>query len=343
MNERMSRILVVGAILLSAATFLLQIQVRVSAEPDAITVPQVISYQGQLTNSSGAPLTGAYTMTFRLYNVASGGSTLWSENYTAVSVANGVFQVLLGSQTPIPDAVFDQSALYLGVTVGSDAEMTPRRRVASVGYAYRANDAATLDGFQADDFALKNALDAADGSPQNAVYVDNAGEVGIGTTAPGTALDVAGDLHVSGDISADSQPAFHAQAIDDSYQSIPSGAWTKVILNDEHLDVAGDFANSRFTAPSAGIYSLSGYLVWNSTATDFRYQVRLTRNGTDYEVLIIDVKTIGHDGALTSEGSAFSFVTQLDADDYIEMEVYQYTGNAQNLGNWSYLSGFKVS
>jgi hypothetical protein len=47
-----------------------------------------------------------------------------------------------------------------------------------------------------------NSLDAADGSPTNAVYVDNDGKVGIGTTTPGAQLDVAGELKVLNGASA---------------------------------------------------------------------------------------------------------------------------------------------
>lgn len=41
-------------------------------------------------------------------------------------------------------------------------------------------------------------LDAADGSPVNALYVDNDGEVGIGTTNPGDKLEVNGNIGLIG-------------------------------------------------------------------------------------------------------------------------------------------------
>jgi hypothetical protein len=46
-----------------------------------------------------------------------------------------------------------------------------------------------------------HSLDAADGSPVDAVYVDADGDVGIGTTIPVEKLDVAGDINLSGDLS----------------------------------------------------------------------------------------------------------------------------------------------
>jgi len=81
-------------------------------------------------------------MTFALYDVATGGMSLWCETQ-AVNVTCGVFDALLGSVAPIPATAFGSTNLYLGVKVGSDSKMMPRRRVVSVEYAYKAEDAST--------------------------------------------------------------------------------------------------------------------------------------------------------------------------------------------------------
>jgi len=110
-----------------------------SAPAQAGTSTSTIPYQGRLADASGAPLTGTYILTFRLYNVASGGSPLWEEIWIGannVQVTNGLFNVMLGSITPIPQSLFTgNSSLWLGVDVGTDAEMTPRVQLGSVPYA----------------------------------------------------------------------------------------------------------------------------------------------------------------------------------------------------------------
>ncbi len=99
--------------------------------------PNLMNYQGVLKDNLGNPLTGSYSITFRLYNVASGGTALWTETQGSVSVANGLFSVLLGSVTALAPANFSESDRWLGVQVGSDAEMTPRQRIASVAYSLK--------------------------------------------------------------------------------------------------------------------------------------------------------------------------------------------------------------
>jgi hypothetical protein len=98
-----------------------------------------IAYQGRLADANGNPLTGTYNMVFKLYDVAAGGSALWTETWSggnAIQVNNGLFNVLLGSITPVPAPVIeDNTTLWLGVKVGTDAEMTPRVQIGSVPYA----------------------------------------------------------------------------------------------------------------------------------------------------------------------------------------------------------------
>src|SRR5512138_2208797 len=47
---------------------------------DAVTIPQMLSYQGRLTDTLGQPVpNGDYSVAFRLYTAPSGGSPFWSE------------------------------------------------------------------------------------------------------------------------------------------------------------------------------------------------------------------------------------------------------------------------
>jgi len=86
----------------------------------------LISYQGRLTDDGGEPLTGSYDITFGIYAMPSGSSLLWSETHSDVSIVNGLFSVILGSQTALPDTVFIDNDRYLGITIGEDPEISPR-------------------------------------------------------------------------------------------------------------------------------------------------------------------------------------------------------------------------
>jgi hypothetical protein len=101
-------------------------------------VPQMINYQGKLTKASGAPLDTTISMVFSIYADSAGTLLKWTETQGAVVVEKGIFNVLLGSVNPISSSVFNGSVRYLGVKVGTDPEITPRKPMVSVPYAYRA-------------------------------------------------------------------------------------------------------------------------------------------------------------------------------------------------------------
>lgn len=100
-------------------------------------VPATVSYQGNLTDSGGSPLSGTYQMAFAVFTAASGGTQLWSETHPSVTVADGLFSVLLGSNTPIPDTVFNAPNRWLSITLNGTETIIPRTRFAATPYARR--------------------------------------------------------------------------------------------------------------------------------------------------------------------------------------------------------------
>jgi hypothetical protein len=101
-------------------------------------VPEIINYQGSLSDSGGNPVNATFNITFTLYDDGVAGTNLWQE-VQSVTVTNGQFSVQLGADTggnPLPALLDDP--LFLGVQVDADAEMTPRQRITSTAFALRA-------------------------------------------------------------------------------------------------------------------------------------------------------------------------------------------------------------
>lgn len=120
----------------------------------ASQIPHFFNYQGRLLDSAGTAVAdGTYSMKFSLYTSASGGTPIYTSVGTtaspaalSVSVTSGLFSVLIGDpssgQNPL-DIDFNQDGIYLGVTINADSEMTPRKRLSSVPFAFNSE---TLQG-----------------------------------------------------------------------------------------------------------------------------------------------------------------------------------------------------
>jgi hypothetical protein len=116
-------------------------------------VPPLISYQGRVA-VGGTNFNGSGQFKFALVN-NNGSATFWSNNGSsaagsepsaavALSVANGLYSVLLGdatlpNMTAIPTSVFNNTDVRLRVWfndgVNGSQLLTPDQRIASVGYA----------------------------------------------------------------------------------------------------------------------------------------------------------------------------------------------------------------
>jgi|GEM_PF-3195967 len=107
-------------------------------------VPALINYQGRLTRASGTPLDTTVAITFTIYD--SNGRNLWAETHSSVTAVGGTFSVLLGSFNPIQASVFADTSRWLGIRVGTSAEMSPRVRLISVPYSFRVGTVDSASG-----------------------------------------------------------------------------------------------------------------------------------------------------------------------------------------------------
>ncbi|MBE2223049.1 MAG: hypothetical protein IAF02_16010 [Anaerolineae bacterium] len=116
-----------------------EIPVDALEPPLAVQSPTntLFSYQGQLLDAGGIPITNAtMPMIFKLYPVLTGGTACWSENQT-VNVQNGQFNVLIGKVTPIPGACLTGD-IYLELVVNGET-LTPRELLTSAAHAVEAS------------------------------------------------------------------------------------------------------------------------------------------------------------------------------------------------------------
>ena len=100
-------------------------------------VPKLINYQGRLHDNLGNPVPdGPYSMRFLLYDDELAGASHWADLINNIQVTDGLFNVILGDNTPLQDSVFNYGELWLQVIVEGES-ITPRTRLVSSAYSQR--------------------------------------------------------------------------------------------------------------------------------------------------------------------------------------------------------------
>ncbi len=110
---------------------------------------RVIPFQGLLTDGTGTPVAdGTYDLTFTLYGASDAVVPLegWFEYHIGVPVKNGRFSVVLGKinsfdNPPGGDAISFSEPKYIGIQVGTDDEMRPRKQIIPAIHAHEASEA----------------------------------------------------------------------------------------------------------------------------------------------------------------------------------------------------------
>ena len=106
-------------------------------------VPGVMNLQGRVTDATGTPIDSTVDITFTLYTDEAGTTQIWQEVQADVSVADGRFNVLLGSVNPLTPVVLDGSVRWLSIKVGDGPESDDLIPLTSSAYAQRASHADT--------------------------------------------------------------------------------------------------------------------------------------------------------------------------------------------------------
>lgn len=161
------------------------------------------SYQGELSDS-GSSANGLHDLRFQLFTAANGGTQIGATVcLDGVNVVDGLFTAPLDF-----GPVFDGDQRFLQVFVRADSisgncgsgvytVLSPRQPLTAAPYALKVPG---IDGFS---------LDASDGSPADALFLDSSGRVGIGTTAPTHPLHVRASLPLLNLQDSDSVGAAH--------------------------------------------------------------------------------------------------------------------------------------
>ena len=96
-------------------------------------VPQLINFQGHLTDSLGALVPDStYQIVFTIYESEAAPAGMWYSGIQDILVINGIFNYQLGSTNVFPDTTFADSSRWLGIRIIGNDEITPRTRLISV-------------------------------------------------------------------------------------------------------------------------------------------------------------------------------------------------------------------
>ncbi len=145
--------------------FFIIISAIVTATAATAQIPRTVNYQGVLTDNAGSVVPdGTYDLTFNIYTVPTGGSSIWNCTET-VTVTKGIFSAVLG-ESCVLDPSFN-AQYYLGISVEGETELTPRTALTASAYSLNAMAVTGTD----------NVFPAT-------------GNVGIGTASPGSKLEI---------------------------------------------------------------------------------------------------------------------------------------------------------
>ena len=136
----------------------LAILVATASPAQAADLTRSIVVQGTLATSAGSPASGTFAMELRLFPTSTAGIALYTQPIGSVTVADGVFDAVMG---PLPAGILeDHSELWLETVVaGQTLPRQPLRAVAWSLVSMQANVALTAKGLDCDECVTADLVD----------------------------------------------------------------------------------------------------------------------------------------------------------------------------------------
>lgn len=235
----------------------------------AVSAPSegVLVYSGYLRSSAGPPETAPQNLTFALYEAATGGSAVWTQVSNVQPDTQGWFSVALGGTAHAFPASEFLTQTWLGITVGSEAEMAPRTKLGAAPTAL-AIDHSGISGCTSTSQILQWS-----GTTWQCISTPGGGGGGVTSVATGAGL-TGGPITASGTLAIDpsvvpllgaTTNTFSGMVVAPTFQGALSGnATTATTAATATTVAAGAITPNRLSGPAGSVGQVPAQTASNS-------------------------------------------------------------------------------
>lgn len=303
----------------------------------AVGVPDSFNYQGVLLDGTGGALpAGTKSVRFQLYDSAADTNVLWSRTSSVLLDSNGLFNVTLedgmggGGSGILAGVIASNETLFLGLTVESNNEISPRQQLLAVPFALKAGDVSEASG----DLTVGGSLIAQDGAEIHGEVQADRLQIGPNTlttngygngnlTINGN-VDVAEELHVMQNLEADGNTTLSNLTVNGTLvaeKGVHIGGTTDYAASgvEDLRIVRGSVYCTGLDNPDMSRSHGGGWSVGNPEIG--KYTVTFT-------VPFSDVPTV----AATVEKGGFGSAVIIDVtNNYVQVATYNHSGDLDKL------------